>query len=302
MNIPVIFPGLAVTIALTLGVAPAPAAEISTDKSMSGPEYVRVVIRGAISQGDDAKFTKAAGQGRTIWLDIDSPGGDVEAAMRIGAHLRKNSGIVAAGKCFSACVLVYAGAVIRSGSPAIGVHRLYFAQLEPALTALQVSERYNTQVTRVRDYLAGMNISPELVSYMQSFEPSEVRILTQEQLRQFGLGPQDSAYNEFLIAQRAADMGISSFEYRQREQRGHAECKDVAQQMGDPSDAEVEDAARRSTSAQIYRQAVCGQAILYGIPIELYRYRSREVSNRCRDVREQNANSRCQIRYMATGK
>ena len=64
-----------------------------------------------------------------VWpVELDSPGGDVEAAMEIGRIFRKERVWVllpTSAVCFSACVLVLAGSVNRLIFGKVGIHRPY---------------------------------------------------------------------------------------------------------------------------------------------------------------------------------
>ena len=57
------------------------------------------------------------------------PGGDVDAAMKIGQIIRENEWPVTVSgnsKCFSSCALIYIAGVSRMNVGVIGLHRPYF--------------------------------------------------------------------------------------------------------------------------------------------------------------------------------
>jgi hypothetical protein len=283
-------------------------AEIFIDKSIVDNETVEIILTGEIKRGDEVVFAKLVGAGKKkIWLHLESTGGHVDSAIAIGSIVRKHEGVVLAGKCYSACVLIFAGGVIRTGArafdePVIGVHRIFFSKLQPGLTVGQVKARYDVQLNRVRKYLAEVNVVPELLSFMQAIEPSDMRILTRDELNRYGLGTQDVTYNEFLVAERAAELGISSFEYRSREQRGREECKNIAESMGESTEFEREMAIRRRITVQVYREVECSMAIRYGTSVETYRQRESQVNERCRHYIDQTQQNRCQMHFMSTGR
>jgi hypothetical protein len=237
---------------------------------------------------------------------LDSGGGDVNTAMAIGSIVRKREGQVMARACYSSCVLIFAGGVRRTGpaifdEPVVGVHRIFFAELRPELTANQVKAQYDSQLNRIRSYLAEMNVSSELISFMQSIDPSDMHILTRKELNLYGLGAQDVIYAERLVAARAEELGISSLEYRAREQRGRIECKDIATRM-EPTEAERAEAIRIGISIESVLQATCAQAIEYGTSVEVYRQRSSVVNERCRHYTGQMQQNRCQMHFMVSGR
>ena len=290
-----------------LALNPARCAEIVVDGAVGGHEFVGISLSGEIKRGDDLVFARLVGSGRKVWLHLESAGGDVDAAMGIGSVVRKREGLVFAGNCNSACVLIFAGGVVRGGAgmfdePVIGVHRIFFAELQPGHTPKQVKALYDAQLNRVRGYLAEMNVAPELLSFMQSIEPGDMHVLTREELNRYGLRSQDVTYNEFLVAERAGELGISSLEYRRREQRGRDECKDIAGTAMEPTEAEREMAAHWGTSIEIYRQVECAQAFHYGTSLETYRKRSSQANERCRRYTDQTQQNRCQVHFMATGR
>ena len=215
--------------------------------------------------------------------------------------------MVRTGSCFSACALILAGGVIRVGptwfdDPVIGVHRIYFAELESGLSSSEVKSRYDAQLARVRKYLAQMNVAPEFLSFMQAVGPENSHVMTHEELTRYGLGPKDVVYDERMTADRAAEFGINSLEYRRRERRGTEECKGISSGMPEPTDAELLEARRSHVSIDILRQAQCSLAIHYGISVSLYLERSAQVTARCSRYTEKTQQNRCHAHFMTSGK
>lgn len=269
------------------------AAEIGVD--IKTPGSFTITVRGEIRAGDDLVFARLLKREGKLWVDLDSPGGDVDAALAIGRLVRKREGSVNVnGKCYSACVLIFAGGVTRldltglfSGAEdpesKVGVHRLYFSELSPGLTQAQVKADYDAKLTKIRNYLREMDVAPEFVSYMQSIEPEQMHLMTSSELDRFGLGASDVVYNERTTARQAAELGLTSAQYREREQRVRAapngECKDpeVA-----PTTSEIAQAERMKVPVSAVVGADCALAIHYGISLDLYRERSAAVSERCK--------------------
>lgn len=299
----------------------APAAEIGVDIKASGS--FTITVSGEITAGDDlvfARFLKLPGH---LWVDLDSPGGDVDAALAIGRLVRKREGTVnVKGNCYSACVLIFAGGVTRldlngmfSGAEdpqsRVGVHRLYFADLSPGLSQAQVKADYDAKLHKIKNYLREMDVAPEFLSYMQSIEPEQMHLMTSSELDRYGLGSSDVVYNERMIANQAAVLGITSAEYRQRQKRSvdaatgaNSECKDLA---SEPSHAERSDAASLqargvpATAEQMMR-VNCALAIRYGISLDVYRDRSARVAKECKQLTDTEQNSRCGEHFLATGR
>jgi hypothetical protein len=303
---------LAMAVGLFAGMLPqesALCADITATTSGGGTELLTVTMTGEINPGDDlifARLTKGTGK---VWLNLNSPGGDVDAAMRIGAEVRKHDGIVVTDGCYSSCVLIFAAGVIRTGvgagfgpDPVVGVHRIFFAELQPGLTSNQIKARYDAQLSRIRVYLAKMNVAPEFLSFMQSFKPDDIHILTRQELDAYGLGSNDVVDDERMIADRAEELGISSFEYRKREKRSYEECKNADVSTMGPTAAERAESAEMGVSTDLLLRSKCALAIHYGISVDLYRQRSTEVSRKCAPYTDQAQNNRCSVHFMATGR
>src|SRR5258705_5000199 len=81
------------------------AAEIGAD--IKTPGSFTITFRGEIRAGDDLVFARLLKREGQLWVDLDSPGGDIDAALAIGRLVRKREGSVnVKGKCYSACVLI----------------------------------------------------------------------------------------------------------------------------------------------------------------------------------------------------
>lgn len=107
------------------------AAVIASDMSLFVPKLT-VSLRGEIANGDLAKIEDAIKKlggfpvvsnddivqlGREVRFEIDSPGGDLVEAMKIGRFLRRSLlTIEIQGECSSACFIVWIGAVDRGAT------------------------------------------------------------------------------------------------------------------------------------------------------------------------------------------
>ncbi len=215
-------------------------------------------FEGVILPGDDLRLAEMTKDEAPIYIGVDSEGGDIETGMRIGEILRKKEAYVTVRRCNSACVFIYAGAAYReppTRRPLVGVHRIFLGDLSADLTPEQVKERYDTILAHIRQYLQRMNIAPEFLSFMQSFEPNEMHILTKAELKRFGFGEIDPIQAERNIAWKAKRIGVASFELRSRYARIQKECDDI----------------RGATTEQTGRMYdKCKATILYDISPETY--------------------------------
>jgi hypothetical protein len=138
-----------------------------------------------------------------IWLFINSPGGDVEGALRLGRLIRSRRINVRVartvpfpvegagrefqtgepGTCASACALVLMGGVERQieDDSRVGVHQ--FSSSRSRLTREQetISSTQYT-VAELSAYAAEMGVSPTLIALASATPPSSMLWLSQEQL------------------------------------------------------------------------------------------------------------------------
>jgi hypothetical protein len=123
---------------------------------------------------------------------IDSPGGNLDAAIAIGRMLRADRIAVIIGKgaqCVSACVMVLAGGVERRLLGIIGIHRPYLDQ--PIASQLPAPDKlrsnYEQMLNVVRAYLRDMNVSERLAEDMLKIPPADVRYLSNDELVNYGV-------------------------------------------------------------------------------------------------------------------
>ena len=140
--------------------------------------------------------------------EIDSPGGDVNAAIAIGKMFRKENAHLQVDKdsvCISACVLVLAGAVDRLVSGVVGIHRPYLVTTpRQSLTPDQIKDAYKRMLQEIRFYLRDMNVSERLADDMLATEPERVHILTRTELKGYGLADIDPAEQQRLAIEKEA--------------------------------------------------------------------------------------------------
>lgn len=161
------------------------AADVRTVIPGSG-SFRALIIEGVIEPGDFDKFIKAIrdNQGLISGVNIFSPGGDFNEAMKIGTAMRAlelSSQVPMRdpyGKpfcenddplglkpkdpknctCGSACFFIHIGAVHRGGT-FLAVHRPYFDKTQfGKLTEAQARKEFESLQNRARDYMQGMGV------------------------------------------------------------------------------------------------------------------------------------------------
>ncbi len=171
--------------ALIFAYAPTCSAEIAVNCDPSPGRLCFIQITGTITAEDArvvAKIPAEIGRGnpsRVVRVNLNSRGGDTEAAMAIGRVLRGLHVIALVGMdqvCASACVLLLAAGTMRFvatiGLPGqvkgrVGIHRLYsMSTSEKDYDSLQ--RKYQQIESKVRAYLKDMNV-PESLYFMQTW-------------------------------------------------------------------------------------------------------------------------------------
>lgn len=185
-------------------------------------------INGVITEKDLAvvrAIAERATKGRkaplkTLFFRLNSKGGDVDAAIQIGWHLRKLSaiaGVFATSECLSSCVFVLAGATQRviSSSAKIGIHRPYSLRTDLRDYAAVQQEHTRLSVT-VKTFLEEMNLPTSLYDAMMRIPPENIRVLTHKELATFGLDQTDPVEQELHDAYDARKYGLNKLEYIRR--------------------------------------------------------------------------------------
>ena len=197
-------------------------------------------ISGAISKDDVrivasiAQRMAAANPKQRPGFELDSEGGDVEAAISIGRLLRKMSAhaqIRGDAKCFSSCVFIYAGATHRVGEK-IGIHRPFSLSTEArTFDEIQAEQRRLNSV--VGAFLEEMNVSPRLLEAMNNVSPQNIRMLSDVEMEEFGLVNMDPVLQALQDAESAREYGLSMPEYLRRKVLYEATClKDFLSPLG----------------------------------------------------------------------
>jgi hypothetical protein len=178
---------------------------------------------------------------------LDSPGGSISAAMKIGRLLgRETMGATIAlkrppdeGLCASACVLIYAGATHRSFNEyfsKLGIHRPYL-EVPPLETSTdRIQEVYRQTLQDVRAYMREMNVSERLAEAMFRIEPEKVRFLTEKAAEDYGLTAWDPVYNEMADVEEARKLGLKRQVFMERRKQALSGCSWLRTSINEPID------------------------------------------------------------------
>ena len=138
-----------------------------------------------------------------VYVYLDSPGGNVQAALKMGSLLRASGAQawVRPNKlCASACILVLAGGVKRFAfdGARLGIHRPFFEQsLFAGMQLSEAQQKYKALSESVRAYLSGMGVSDRLYNQMMNIPSHAVVFLTEHEASEMNLLGEDPAFSEW---------------------------------------------------------------------------------------------------------
>ena len=185
-----------------------------------------ILFRGTIDQPSVLKLIEllsrwqSAQQSKTTrpTVKIESPGGDVDAALIAGRALRQAKATVFVeyrapnrATCSSSCVFLVAGAVERYILGGIGIHNFFIASNDQ--TYDQVATTRRRLETSIRNFLVEMNVSPVLYDRMVVIPPQSLRLLAEQELDDLGLGMTDPTFRDFRLGEEASRRGIDKATY-----------------------------------------------------------------------------------------
>ena len=156
----------------------------------------------------------------SVLVDLDSPGGDVIEAMRIGRLIHQrfmNTSVLRGRQCASACVFMLQAGVVRipAVGSRVGLHRpkfdaAYFADLTPD----QARRTYEAMVGNLRKYFIGeMGGSDEAFRLIMTTPSDQLRVLTYDEMVHLGLNGIETSYDEYNDAQMVKKYGQARWSF-----------------------------------------------------------------------------------------
>ena len=126
--------------------------------------------------------------GRRI-LDLDSSGGQVEAAIVAGDSIGESGWTIWVREgsiCHSACVFVLAAGDNRLISGKVGIHRMMRIS-STATSRAELNKELQEVYDNVKDYLQRNGVAVGVADLMMTVPNRSLRLLSNEELKQFGL-------------------------------------------------------------------------------------------------------------------
>jgi hypothetical protein len=122
-------------------------------------------------------------------LDLDSSGGQVEAAIVAGDRIGESNWTIwvrEGSVCHSACVFVLAAGDNRLVSGKVGIHRMMRISSK-ATSRAELNRELHEVYDNVKDYLQRNGVAVGVADLMMTVPNRSLRLLTSDELRQFGL-------------------------------------------------------------------------------------------------------------------
>lgn len=165
------------------------------------------------------------------YVYLDTPGGDVSAAMAIGRLLRKERGGVQVDResvCYSSCVMILAGAITRNMQGRVGIHRFYYEVPKDEISPDKFREQFQNMLRELRTYFREMNVNEQLADAMLRTEPEHIRVLNAAELAAYGLTSVDPVAREIKELKAAQKLGLTRQEYNRRKALAETRCANEA--------------------------------------------------------------------------
>jgi hypothetical protein len=229
------------------------AATITVKDNGYGCMASAIAVSGEINTGDFSKFINALKQltdkyGREectkglTYVSVNSEGGSVDEAIRIGEEIRKNNLGVMINKedrCYSSCVFILAGATDKIPLGRVGIHRPYISKIKEGNQYADVRKSRDSASQKIRLYLSSVDVPESLLDEMLSYSPEHMKILSSDELFKFRLAGKDATREELDVASIANYYNITSAEYRKRDIRFRKACSQSTKGKFDKSRAEI---------------------------------------------------------------
>lgn len=163
------------------------------------------------------------------WVFLNSPGGDVATAMKIGRYIRRlefDTYVNENARCLSSCVFILAAGLSKNvlGANIVGIHRPFGAAVG-SVSREDATRRYRELTAQIYAYFNEMNIPQSLSEEMLRIPPEDLKMLTFDQTVLFGLDGKDPVAQEMDDSANAKRYGISRQEYLARRNHALITCK-----------------------------------------------------------------------------
>jgi hypothetical protein len=163
---------------------PASALEYRAETLADGTSFV--LVSGPFLPDESlAPFTSAVIAAGAKLVTFDSPGGNIDTAIRLGRLIRAsklNTVQIRKMECASACSLAFVGGVLRSADPgSIGVHRSSFTP-DASMSRDDAVAGIQAVTAEIIAYLSEMGVDPKLLAFSLKYDQSDIRYLSASEM------------------------------------------------------------------------------------------------------------------------
>jgi hypothetical protein len=196
-----------------------------------------VRVYGQISEADSEVlspiFSRAKERDQKVNVSLNSTGGDVRVAIKIGRLMRQVRAVATIGnssECSSACIFLLIGATERPmGEGIFRIHRPYSQKVgDKSFSAAQ--NEFDEIEKLVKSYLKEMNVSESFFDAMMSIPPEDSRRLSVTDLMAYGIGYIDPAEQEIQDSASAEKYNLTKQEYLRRKKLAYQICDPILQE------------------------------------------------------------------------
>jgi hypothetical protein len=200
-----------------------------------------IFIHGKITTKDEEPLALALAKGGTVKHEphvyLDSPGGEIFPAMRMGRVLRSAQATTAVkypkGSCSSACVLLLASGVDRylTRDSRVGLHRPTFPPEMFANLGDDEARRYYDKLSvECQKYLKDMGMDDKLFADMLRVPSQDIRFVDADYCDSVSLTGHDPAHAELVRARAIKRLGR---DFVERREKAIKECPALAADWSD---------------------------------------------------------------------
>jgi len=163
---------------------PASALEYRTETLGDGTSFV--LVSGPFLPDESlVPFTSAVIAAGAKLVTFDSPGGNIDTAIRLGRLIRAaklNTVQIRKMECASACSLAFVGGVLRSADPgSIGVHRSSFTP-DATISRDDAVAGIQAVTAEIITYLGEMGVDPKLLAFSLKYDQTDIRYLSASEM------------------------------------------------------------------------------------------------------------------------
>jgi hypothetical protein len=129
--------------------------------------------------------------------------------------------------CYSACVLVLAGATSRFIGGKVGIHRPYLEVPGGQVSPNKVRDVLLKTLQDMRAYFRKMNVSEQLADDMLRVNPEKMHLLSVAEADHYGLTAEDPITQEVSDLEEAQRYRVSRQEYARRKNLAGRRCANL---------------------------------------------------------------------------